>query len=176
MKSILLLAIFLLFAMPSAAQTHFYLDEPFKRPTTIPDGMASLLRDEIKSVCRGDAVFQGTDARSLFSASKISLSTYQSAFILKGSGHHCLTGVSTNWFWVYLRARRKYQKVLSASGISVDVLKNRTRGLRDIETNGATAQTNYKRMYEFNGSIYKLVRCLESTPLGARPKLVPCRR
>jgi hypothetical protein len=175
MKSILVLTLFLMFLPPSEAQTHFYLDEPFKRPTTIPDGVASLLRDEIKSVCREDALFQGTDARSLFSASRINLSTYQSAFILK-SGHHCLTGVSTDWFWVYISSRRKYRKVLSASGIIVDVLKSRSRGLRDIETNGATAQTNYTRIYKFNGTIYKLVRCLQSTPVGARPKRVPCRR
>jgi len=173
MRPILFITIFLLLAAPSAAQTHFYLDEPFKRPAKIPDGLVPLLRNEIKSVCQGDAVFQATDSRSLFTASKITLNGSHGGFILK-SGHHCLTGVDNDWFWVFLRTARDYRLVLTGGTISVDVLATKSRGLRDIETNGATARTNYKDLYKFNGTVYKTHRCWQSTPVEAKPQRVPC--
>lgn len=175
MKSILLLTLFLLFAAPSAAQTHFYLDEPFSRPAKIPEALVPLLRNEIKSACQRDAQFQAMDPRSVFTASKITLNNPRGSLILK-SGHHCLTGVDNDWFWVFLRTQKGYRKILTGGTISVDVLRAKTRGLRDIETNGATARTNYGRIYKFDGSIYKAVRCTESTPVQARPQRVPCRR
>jgi len=174
MKSILFLIAILLSASPLAAQTHFYLDESFKRPARIPDGLVLLLRDEIKSTCRGDAVFQASDVRSLFSASRISINHYP-AFILK-SGHHCLTGADNDCFWVYFKTRKGYRKVLTGGTISVDVLRTKTHGLRDIETNGATAHTNFGRIYKFDGSIYNAARCTESTPVEAKPKRAPCRQ
>ena len=174
MRPILFITVILLLAAPSAAQTHFYLDEPFKRLAKIPDGLLPLLRDEVASTCRGDAAFQASDVRSLFSASRITLN-HNPAFILK-SGHHCLTGADNDWFWVYLRTRKGFRKVLTGGTISVDVLRTKTHGLRDIETNGATARTNYGRIYKFNGSIYNAVRCTESTPVEAKPKGVPCRQ
>ena len=174
MKSFFLLALFLFFATPSVSQTHFYLDEPFKHPAKIPDGLVPLLRTEIKSVCERDAEFQATDARTLFTASKITLSNSHFGFILK-SGHHCLTGGSNDWFWVFLRTARGYRLVLTSGTISVDVLKTKTRGLRDNETNGATARTNYRDLYKFNGLVYKPYRCWESTPVEAKSQRVRCR-
>ena len=173
MKSILLLTLFLLFAAPLVAQTHFYLDEPFERPAKIPNDLMPALRDEIKSVCQRDAEFQAKDPRSLFTASKITLNNTRGGFILK-SGHHCLTGATNDWFWVFLRTAKGYRLVLTGGTISVDVLAAKTRGLRDIETNGASARTNYKNLYKFNGAIYKPYRCWQSTPVEAKPQRVPC--
>jgi hypothetical protein len=172
-KPILFISVFFLFCGSSSSQTHFYLDEPFKPAAKIPNGLVPLLRDEVNTTCSNDAEFQVTDVRSLFSASRITLN--RPAFILK-SGHRCLTGVDNDWFWVYLRTRKGYRKVLTGGTISVDVLRSRSYGLRDIETNGATARTNYRRIYKFNGSIYNAVRCTESTPVEAKPQRVPCRR
>jgi hypothetical protein len=175
MKAILLTIVLFLFAATSLAQTHFYLDEPFKRPAKIPDGLVPSLRDEVKSTCHGDALFQVADVRTLFSASTITLDNHQRAFILK-SGHHCLTGGDNDWFWIFLRTQKGYRKILTGGTISLDVLRTKTRGLRDIETNGATARTNYGRIYKFNGRIYNADRCTESTPVEAKPKRVPCRQ
>jgi hypothetical protein len=173
MKPLLLTTVIFLFAAPLAAQTNFYLEEPFERPAKIPNGLVSLLR-ELKSRCRGDAVFQTTDVRQLFSASRITLNSQRPAYILK-SGHYCLTGADNDWFWVFLRTRKGYKKILTGGTISVDVLRTKTHGLHDIETNVATARTNYGRIYKFNGSIYNATRCTESTPVEAKPKPVQCR-
>ena len=175
MKSILLISVIFLFAAPATAQTHFYLDEPFKRPVKIPEGLVPLLREEIKSTCGGDAAFQGTAVRALFSASRINLSNRGPTFIVK-SNHHCLTGADNDWFWVFLRTRKAYRKILTAGTISLAALRTQSHGLRDIETNGATARTNYGRIYKYDGSIYNAARCTESTPVEAKPKRVPCRQ
>src|SRR5207245_359808 len=96
-KPILFISVIFFLVAPSAAQTHFYLEESFKRLANIPDPLLPLLRDEIKSRCRDDANFQARDVRALFSASRITLN-YRPAFILK-SDHICLTGADNIWFW-----------------------------------------------------------------------------
>ena len=58
MKAILLISVILLFAASSGAQTHFYLEEPFKRPAKIPNSLIPLLREEMKSTCSGDMPFR----------------------------------------------------------------------------------------------------------------------
>jgi hypothetical protein len=174
MKSTLLLVSILLSAVSSAAQTHFYLDEPFKHPANIPNNLMPLLREEIKKACPGETVNHETDVSSWFSASKINVNAHRPAFILTSS-KHCLTGADNDWFWIFLKTSRGYRLVLKGGTISLDVLRTRTHGLRDIETNIAAGPTNYRNIYKFNGSVYKARRCMESTPIEARPKPVPCR-
>src|SRR5262245_11930392 len=174
MKPTLLLVVVLLFAASAAAQTHFYLDEPFKHPARILDSLVPLLRNEIRRSCRGEMINQRTDIESWFSASRISVSGQRPAFILT-SKKGCLTGADHDWVWVYLKTARGYRLVLFGGAISVDVLKTRTHGLRDIETNAATTSTNFTEIYKFNGSIYMMRVCMEASPVGARPKRVPCR-
>jgi len=175
-KPILLIIVILVFVAPSAAQKHFYLEDPFKRPAKIPEGLLPLLRSEIKSRCRDDATFQQTDVRTLFTASRIGLN-HRAALILK-SDNSCLTGADNIWFWVFLRTLGGYRKILFGGTLSVDVLRDTTHGLRNIETNMATAAFGFGRVYKFNGSVYKARICTE-TDMGERnPKAhrVPCRR
>jgi hypothetical protein len=166
----------LLAVAPVMAQTHFYLEEPWKRAAKIPDRLLPLLRAEIKSRCSDDAVFPGTDVRALFSASRITLNHHR-AFILK-SNQGCLTGADNIWFWVFLKTGGRYRKILFGGTIIVDVLRIKTYGLHDIETNVATASTNYMTIYKFNGSVYKPRLCTETAMAerNRKPHRVPCRR
>ena len=174
-QAILSIGLFLLFAVPLAAQTSFHLDEPFKRPAKIPDSLLLLLRDEIKRTCQNDATFQSTDVRSLFVASRITLN-HRPAFILK-SGHHCLTGGDNDSFWVYINMARRYRLVLASGTISVDVRRARTHGLRDIETNMCTGAVCFRNIYKFNGSVYKARVCSEAKPaIAVKWRRVPCRQ
>jgi hypothetical protein len=173
---ILFIGVIMLSVTPVIAQAHFYLEKPWKRPAKIPDRLLPLLRDEIKSRCRDDAVFQGSNVRALFSASRITLNHHR-ALILR-SNHYCLTGADNIWFWVFLRTGGGYRKVLFGGTISIDVLRTKTYGLRDIETNVATASTNYMTIYKFNGSGYKPRLCTETAMAerNRKPHRVPCRR
>ena len=184
-QSIVLLLSILLFALPSTPQrissarigdTHFYLDEPFKRPARIPKEVVRLLLEEIEKgqLCGREEISRGTEIESWFSASKINLNNHRHALILK-SGKECLTGVDNDWFWIFLKTRRGYRLVLTGSTIIVDVLRTGTHDLRDIETSVATANTNYSNIYGFNGLVYRARRCREASPVESRPKSVPCR-
>jgi hypothetical protein len=175
MRSILISLSILLSAVSSAAQTHFYLDEPFKYPVGIPNNLVPLLRDEVKQSCRWETVDRGAGIKAWFSASRIDVGGRRSALIL-ASSKGCLNGADNDWFWIFLKTPRGYRLVLKGGTLSVDVLRAKTHGLRDIETNVATAQTNYSNVYKFNGSVYKARRCTESSPYEAKPKpkIVPC--
>jgi len=56
-KPVLFITVILVFVAPTAAQTHFYLEDAFKRSAKIPDSLLPSLRSEIKSRCRDDAAF-----------------------------------------------------------------------------------------------------------------------
>jgi hypothetical protein len=176
MKSILILITALFFTAPIAGQTHFYLDERFAREAKLPEALVPLLRDVIKNTCRGQMPADNTDIRSWFSASRITLSQRR-AYIVKSSGeHHCLTGADNDWFWIFLKTERGYRQVLTGGTLVVDVLKTKSRGLADIETNVATARTNYRNFYRFDGTVYKARKCMEATPPGEGKQVnVPCR-
>jgi hypothetical protein len=170
---ILLAALLFTSARSSMAQRYFYFDEPFKHEVRIPKGVLDLLRPEIERahVCRLDGK---TNLSSWFSASRIDLSPNHNALILK-SREMCLNGVDNDWFWLFLETSRGYRLILTGGSIVLDVLRGGNRGLRDIETNAATAQTNYTTIYRFNGSVYKRLACKEATPVDAKPRSVPCR-
>jgi hypothetical protein len=172
-RAIILLVAVSVSATSSMGQRHFHFDEPFKHPVKIPRSVVGLLRQEIERahMCRNAAK---TNVASWFSASSIDLSPNRWALILK-SIEGCLNGVDNDWFWIFLSTNRGYRLILTGGSISLDVLKSRNRGLRDIETNAATAHTNYANVYRFNGSVYKVHRCTEASPLGAKPAVVKCR-
>lgn len=157
------------------AQRHFYLEERFKHQVTIPRDVLRLMRQEIKRkhMCRLD---ESTNISPWFSASRIDLGAGETALIL-ASDQMCLNGVDNNWFWVFLRRHRRHRLVLTGGTLSVDVLRSANFGLRNLETNVATANTNYTNIYKFNGSVYKARVCSETAlfPDNQKPKRVPCR-
>jgi len=141
---------------PVAAQTHFDL-ESFDHPVRIPDALVPLLKREVKSRCRGDAAFQATDVRALFSALRINVNA-RPAFILT-SRRICLTGADNVWFWVFLQPKRTFHLALWSGALGVDVLKNRTHGVRDLKVSHATAAAASERLYKFDGTNYKARVC-----------------
>src|SRR6266516_442374 len=175
MKSILVLITALFSTASIAGQTHFYLDERFAREAKLPDALAPLLRDVIKKTCRGQIPTNDTDVRSWFAASRITLHQRR-AYIVKSVGeHHCLTGADNDWFWIFLKTGRGYRLVLTGGTLFVDVLRTKSHGLPDIETNVATARTNYRNFYRFDGTVYKARKCMEATPVEGKHVRVPCR-
>lgn len=176
MKLVLLVTSILLWSGTSLGQTNFYFDEGFKRPAKLPAAIAPLLRDIVNESCRGQVPTEHADFRSWFVGSRITLSRDRLAFIVIAFGEHlCLTGIDNVWFWVFLKTAKGYRRVLSGGTLLVDVLKAKSHGLHDIETNVATAQTNYRNFYSFDGTVYKMRKCMQSTPVGSKHVTVPCR-
>jgi hypothetical protein len=174
-KLVLLVTSILLWYGPAPGQTRFYLDEPFKRPVKLPDAVVPLLRDVVNELCRGQVITENADLRSWFEGSQITLNRDRFALIVSSSGERrCLSGASNAYFWVFLKTAKGYCKVLSGGTLLVKVLKSKSHGLHDIETNAATAQTNYRNFYWFDGTVYKTRKCMQSTA-GAEHVRVPCR-
>jgi len=175
MKLVLLVVSILLWSGTSLGQTNFYFDEGFKRPAKIPAALVPLLREVVNESCPGRVTTENVDPRSWFAASRITLNQHRLAFIVIASGDRlCLTGIDNVWFWVFLKTAKGYRKVLSGGTLFVDVLKSKSHGLHDIETNVATASTNYRNFYRFDGTVYKMRKCMQSTPVGAKHVTVPC--
>lgn len=168
MKLVLLVTSILLWHGTSLGQTSFYFDEPFKQPAKLPKAMVPLLRDVVNESCHGQGTTEKADLRSWFVSSRITLNRDRLAFIVRSSDEsNCPTGVDNVWFWVFLKTTKGYRRVLSGGTLLVDVLRSKSHGLHDIETNVATARTNYEKFYRFDGTVYKLRKCMESTPVGA---------
>ena len=122
----------------------------------------------------GCGVNQSTNLSGWFFGSRIYLASHRRAFILR-THHDCLNGVDNDWFWIVLKTSRGYRMVLFDGTISVYVRGSKSHGLRDIETNAATAAIAFRNVYKFDGDVYKLVECLEAMPVEAKLKPVPCR-
>ena len=175
MKLVLLVISILLCYGPAVGQTRFYLDEPFERTVKLPDAMVPLLRDVVNELCRGQVTTENADPRSWFVGSRITLNRDRFALIVHSSGERrCLTGANNVWFWVFLKTAKGYRKVLSGGTLLVHVLKSKSHGLHDIKTDAATARTNYRNFYRFDGTVYKKHKCMEATA-GAKHVRVPCR-
>jgi len=163
------------FATPLAAQRSFFFEEPnpFKHPVTIPSAVLQVMRLEIEG-SRGGHLNESINLADWFFASRIDLGSNRRAFILR-SHEDSLNGADNDWFWIVLKTSRGYRMVLFAGTISVYARNSKTHGLRDIETNMATAAIAFRNVYKFNDTAYKLTDCFEAVPVEAKLKRVPCR-
>ena len=172
---ILLLGSILLLGVPLMAQRHFYLEERFKHQVKIPHDVLRSMRQEIerKYMCGID---KSTNISSWFSASRVDLGARETALIL-ASDQGCLNGADNDWFWIFLKRQKRFRLALTGGTLSLDVARSKSFGLRNIETNVATANTNYTNIYKFNGSAYKARICSETAlfPDNQKPKRVSCR-
>src|SRR5207237_851997 len=123
-------------------------------------------------MCHVDA---STDVSSWFSTSRIDLGDRRRAYLVTPE-KDCLDAVDHTRFWIARKTPHGYRLVLQAGAIVLDALKTRTHGLRDLETNAATAAANYTNVYKFDGRDYKRSRCFQASPPSAKRKIVPCER
>jgi hypothetical protein len=178
-RPIFLLVSIVAFASPLMAQRHIEFDGlNAPRLVPIPKPILGLLHEELERdthLPRMCSVDKSTDVSSWFSASRIDLGQRPRAYLVTPT-KPCLTPVDYTRFWIALKTRNGYALVLQAGAIVLDALKTRMHGLRDLETNGATAATNYTAIYKFDGRAYKYYRCFQASPPDAKRQRVPCER
>lgn len=174
LNALLSVVVIISFATPLAAQRSFVFEEPnpFKHPVKIPSAVLPVMRREIEGQ-RGGHLNESTNLANWFFGSRIDLGTNRRAFILR-SHENFLNGADNDWFWIVLKTSRRYRMVLFAGTISVYARNAKTHGLRDIETNMATAAIAFRNIYKFNGTVYKLTNSFEAMPLEAKLKRVSC--
>jgi hypothetical protein len=174
-KALLFASLIVFAAQQSPTQRYFFLEEPkpFKHPVKIPLPVLDVMRHEIEGR-RGCQLTQFRNLERWFTGSRIDLASNRRAFILR-SDEQCLNGADNDWFWIVLETSRGYRVVLFAGTISVAVRNSRSHGLRDIETNAATAAMSFKDIYKFDGTAYKRTNCFEAMPVDAKLQRIPCR-
>ena len=174
-KLIPIVGLIIISASPLAAQQRFFFFEqrnPFKRPAKIPRAVLDVMRLEIQNR-RGCNVNKSTNLSGWFFGSRINLAPNRRAYILR-SHQDCLNGADNDWVWVVLKTSRGYRMVFFDGTISVYVRSSKSHGLRDLETNAATAAIAFRNVFTFDGNVYKRTQCFEAMPVEAKLKPVPC--
>ena len=174
-RLIMLLILLALMNGTSAAQKHFFFDGPedFRQPAKLPDATHAFLAGELARIPGCDEK-PSTETPS-FRAWRINLGAKRRALIVRVY-EDCSHSADGFWFWIVLKNRSGYRSLLRAGSVSLTVRRVRTHGFPDIETNSATGQFNYKNIYKFNGTVYKVNRCTHTAFDTGKTEPVPCRK
>jgi hypothetical protein len=138
-------------------QTAFSEADPIQHPVPLPPQVLKLLlqRPEVK----GNMVFASDSERAqpaqLFTASATHLGALGGRdFVV--TGHGAMTGADNDWFWVVRSAYKNPNVVLFAGGNSLELMKARVNGYRDIKSVWSSPSETGTKIYRFNGVRYKL--------------------
>jgi len=74
------------------------------------------------------------------------------------SANACLVGANTGGFWVLRQTSMGFQLVLSQMAHSLDILKTRSNGLRDIRLYTVALSKHTIQDFRFDGRMYRLSR------------------
>ena len=169
------LVLLFLLAGSSAAQKRFFFDqpEPFKHQVKLPAHVLRLLRHEIAGV-PGCNEKPSSQISASFVGSHISLGANRRALIALAY-EDCSQSADRFWFWVLLKTGRGYRQLLRAGADSVTVRNAQTYRFPDLETNAATAEGNYRNVYKFDGTVYKVELCTHTSFATRQTERVACR-
>lgn len=169
------LVLLFLLASSSTAQERFFFDqpEPFKREIKLPAQVLPLLRHEIAGVpgCNENSASQ---ISASFIGSRINLGANRRSLIALAY-QDCSQSADRFWFWILLKTGRGYRQLLRAGADSVRVRNARTHLFPDLETNAATAEGNYRNVYKFDGTVYKVELCTHTSFATRQTERVACR-
>jgi hypothetical protein len=74
------------------------------------------------------------------------------------AGHGAMSGADNDWFWVVRSAYKNPKVVLFAGGYSLELMKARAKGYRDIKSVWSSPSETGTKIYQFDGIRYKLWR------------------
>ncbi len=105
--------------------------------------------------------FPDKDPNQFFSADKVHLSSHEDVdYIVLGS--FPLTGADCAWFWVVRSDKTHPKIILFANANSIELLKSRTNGFRNIRTVWSSASGDtVTHVYHYDGARYKLAHKFE---------------
>ena len=137
-------------------QSHFGAEVRVSRPVKLhPDVLSTLRKDKRSQTCLRKGQSPENIPSSWFVASAIHLDDDKATDVIVGAANPCLLGANIAPFWVFRNTGGGYQLVLQVETLSLDVLKSRTHGVRDIRTVAATANTTSTVDYSIDDGVYK---------------------
>ena len=139
-----------------AEQTRFGLEEPIDRPASIPEDVLKILRqDSDVTTCELEAGSRDRIPATWYEASRIHLDGTNRADLIVKAKNACLMGPNLGPFWVFRKTAGGHDLVLSTVAVGVQILKNKTNGLRDIRIGAiVNLQPSYVT-YRFDGHAYQ---------------------
>ena len=150
-------------------QTSFDAEGPVDRPVPLSDPARKAIAGDVKLVkdLANKQLSAETVPQEWFAVSQIHLANRKETdLVVVGGGG--LMGANFTRFWVLRQTSSGYDLVLSTGALHLDVLRTRTNGLTNIETNivvgGGYADA---RDFAFDGHRYWVTK-LSSTLIGAK--------
>lgn len=155
------------FAVVAMAQDHcvagddpdVFYEECFQKIVPIPrEVIEAVLRTETgKQGLAGLDEGQRREVGKLFRAREMNLGPRnEEDLVIIGEGR--MSGVDNTWFWIVRLLPDHPLVVLWAGANSVDLLKSRTNGLRDVKSDWCSAAVCIAKTFHFEHGSYKCVR------------------
>lgn len=139
-------------------QTRFGLEELVRHPVPLPEAVLKILRDdgEVRSSrCVSEDDQAQAISASWFEASQIHLDGPYEADLLVKAKDGCLLGANIGPFWIFRNTPQVYKLVLTVSALGVDILQNKTNGLRDVSVGAVAGGEAVRVRFKFDGQKYK---------------------
>lgn len=139
-------------------QLRFGLEELVRHPVPLPQAVLKILRDdgEVRSSrCVSEDDQGHAISTSWFEASQIHLDGPDEVDLLVKAKDGCLFGANIGPFWIFRNTSQGYKLVLTVSALSVDILRNKTNGLRDVSAGAVAGGQAVSVSFKFDGQKYK---------------------
>jgi hypothetical protein len=142
---------------PISEQTFFTEDEPLQQPVTLSsDVLRVLLKTKQAKVGLEDANDSARENPArMFRAAGVHLSGSEKAGLVV-IGIPPMRGADNCWFWIVRSTRRGPKVVLFAGGYSLELLRGKTNGFRNIRSTWSSPSETEESTYRFDGQRYKL--------------------
>jgi|GEM_PF-2395047 len=95
--------------------------------------------------------------RKMFATVQVDLGPLdEKSYVVLGGGMY--TGADCHWFWIVRVRESNAQVLLFVPGLTLELLRSRTHGLRNIRERWSGNSGSVTRIYHFDGSRYKLAK------------------
>jgi hypothetical protein len=138
------------------AQTRFGAEVKIERPVNLPpDVLRKLQLDGRNQIRLGKEGSPAQILASWFAASEIDLDGDEKRDLLVQAVEPRLLGANLVPFWIFRGMPNGYNLVLRVDTLSVELLRTKTRGCRDILSKQASARVVQSRTFAFDGRKYR---------------------
>jgi hypothetical protein len=156
------LAIAALLAMASSradsqtnVQTTFELEGNVGSPVRIPaDVIAVLKSDKVVDSCF-KTEGAGVNEEAWFEAAEFDLNGDQRADLIIKPKNACLLGANQGPFWIFQNVHDGYQKILSASGLSLTILPRKANSFNTIQISKVVRMKGHDTQFRFSQGKYR---------------------
>ena len=139
-------------------QTHFDLEGNVNVPIKMPSQVLATLsqdRTVLASRCERDKESPDQFPAQLFEVSAIQLDGPNEIDLLVKAKDGCLFGANIGPFWIFRNTVNGYSNVLEVHALGLDILPERTQGIRNIRAGAVVSGKPAAITFKFDGRNYR---------------------